>query len=240
MSMPWRWTAPATSTPGATFTTAGGVAANHIAKWNGSAWSALGSGMGGDRCQLVYALAVDGAGNLYAGGYFTTAGGVAANHIAKWNGSAWSALGSGMSDGAVAALAVDGAGNLYAGGYFTTAGGVAANRIAKWNGSAWSALGSGMDGMASMPWRWTAPATSTPGALQHRWRRGGEPHRQVGRQHLVCPGQRDRWRTVTPSVTALAVDGTGNLYAGGGFTTAGGKPSANIGRWELTARIDGG
>ena len=46
--------------------------ANYIAKWNGSAWSALGSGMNG----AVYALAVDGAGNLYAGGEFTTAGGV--------------------------------------------------------------------------------------------------------------------------------------------------------------------
>ena len=27
---------------------------------------------------------------------------------------------------------------------------------------------------------------------QRRWR-GGEPHRQVGRQRLVCPGQRDGW-----------------------------------------------
>ena len=45
---------------------------------------------------LVYALAVSGT-NLYAGGYFTTAGGVTANYIAKWDGSAWSALGSGMS-----------------------------------------------------------------------------------------------------------------------------------------------
>ena len=35
--------------------------------------------------------------NLYAGGYFTTAGGVPANYIAKWDGSAWSALGSGMN-----------------------------------------------------------------------------------------------------------------------------------------------
>ena len=43
-----------------------------------------------------YALAVSGT-DLYAGGYFTTAGGVPANCIAKWNGSAWSALGSGMS-----------------------------------------------------------------------------------------------------------------------------------------------
>ena len=91
--------------------------------------------------------------NLYAGGYFTTAGGVAANNIAKWDGSAWSALGSGMNGQPdVYALAVSGT-NLYAGGCFTTAGGVPANNIAKWDGSAWSALGSGMDGLLSMRWR---------------------------------------------------------------------------------------
>ena len=44
----------------------------------------------------VYALAVSG-GTLYAGGEFTTAGGIAANYIAQWNGSSWSALGSGMN-----------------------------------------------------------------------------------------------------------------------------------------------
>ncbi|MGB9613419.1 MAG: chitobiase/beta-hexosaminidase C-terminal domain-containing protein, partial [Candidatus Margulisiibacteriota bacterium] len=49
-------------------------------------WQALGSGMNGS----VYALAVDSSGNLYAGGSFTTAGGVSANRIAKWNGSSWS------------------------------------------------------------------------------------------------------------------------------------------------------
>ena len=53
---------------------------------NGTAqtWSALGSGMDG---YDVYALAVDASGNLYAGGNFTTAGGVSANRIAKWDGA---------------------------------------------------------------------------------------------------------------------------------------------------------
>jgi hypothetical protein len=92
----------------------------------------------------VYALAVDGSGNVYAGGYFTTAGVRAASYIAKWNGISWSALGSGLNS-SVSALAVDGSGNVYAGGGFTTAGVSTANRIAKWNGSSWSALGSGMN-----------------------------------------------------------------------------------------------
>jgi hypothetical protein len=65
-------------------------------------------------------LAVSGS-NVYAGGWFTTAGGSPANYIAKWDGSSWSALGSGMNDG-VFALALSGS-DLYAGGSFTVAGG---------------------------------------------------------------------------------------------------------------------
>ena len=68
-----------------------------------------------------------------------------ANNIAQWNGSSWSALGSGMNGWCVSALAVSGS-TLYAGGDFTTAGGNAANDIAQWNGSSWSALGSGISG----------------------------------------------------------------------------------------------
>ena len=112
-------------------------------KWDGTNFSALGSGLLDGPNGPVYALAVSGS-NLYTGGDFTTAGGSGANSIAKWDGSSWSTLGSGMN-GYVQALAVSGS-NLYAGGNFTTAGGNAANRIGKWDGSSWSALGSGVDG----------------------------------------------------------------------------------------------
>ena len=44
----------------------------------------------------VNVIAADGAGSLYIGGNFTTVGDVIATNIAKWNGSSWSALGSGM------------------------------------------------------------------------------------------------------------------------------------------------
>ena len=92
-----------------------GTPVNHIAKWSGSTWSALGSSVNG----FVKALAVSG-GDLYIGGSFTTAGGVSANNIAKWDGSSWSALGSGLNN-QVNALAVSGS-NLYVGGPFTAAG----------------------------------------------------------------------------------------------------------------------
>jgi hypothetical protein len=131
---------------GGTFATAGAVPASYIAKWDGSSWSALGSGM--DLPVLALTVFDDGSGAaLYAGGNFTTAGGVAAQRIARWDGSSWSSLGSGMNSGVASLTAFDdghGAA-LYAGGGFTSAGGVEASRIARWDGSSWSALGSGMN-----------------------------------------------------------------------------------------------
>src|SRR3989442_1243332 len=76
----------------------------------------------------VLALAVSG-GDLYAGGVFTKAGGSAANYIAKWNGSNWTALGSGMNS-PVGTLVFSGP-DLYAGGIFTTAGGKVSAYIAR-------------------------------------------------------------------------------------------------------------
>jgi len=130
---------------GGGFTTAGDVPAENVAKWDSTAWSALGTGIGGTtKWPRVSAVAAGGSGSVYAGGNFTTAGGVEVNYIAKWDGVTWSALGTGMDDD-VWALTVDSLGDVYAGGYFTTAGGVAANYIAKWDGTAWSTVGTGTD-----------------------------------------------------------------------------------------------
>jgi hypothetical protein len=74
----------------------------------------------------VNALACDAFGNLYAGGSF---GFASASKILRWNGSAWSALGSGINGTvpggfgpSASALVLDSLGNLYVGGNFTIAG----------------------------------------------------------------------------------------------------------------------
>ena len=110
-----------------TATNAGGVAANYIAKWDGAAWTNLGSGMNAS----VNALAYDLNGNLYAGGAFTNAGGVAANRVAKWDGTSWFPIGRGLN-GAVKALGVDGSGNVYACGPFSATGGRLSYHFAWW------------------------------------------------------------------------------------------------------------
>jgi len=68
------------------FTIVGDVFVANIAKWNGTNWSALSSGMEPNYCP-VYALAVS---SNVCGGYFTNAGGISANYIAQW--SAWPPL----------------------------------------------------------------------------------------------------------------------------------------------------
>ena len=84
-------------------------------------WISMG-GFPGTNGGAVLAAVVDGSGNLYIGGsFFDVVGDAPATNIAKWNGSSWSALGSGIS-GHVYALAVSGT-DLYVGGDFGFAGG---------------------------------------------------------------------------------------------------------------------
>jgi trimeric autotransporter adhesin len=120
---------------GGTFTGAGPLIRNRIARWDGNAWSSLGDGIIGPTAHRVRAITHMGN-DLYAGGTFTNAGGIIASNIARWDGSTWHALGSGVNSN-VHAMA-DFAGTLLVGGAFTRAGGVPANRLAQWNGSTWS------------------------------------------------------------------------------------------------------
>jgi hypothetical protein len=132
---------------GGWMTNAGGTAVNYMAKiFNPSNattnWQAMGSGItGGSGDIRAFALAGT---DLYVGGNFNDAGGTTVSNLAMWNGSAWSAVDSGVSD-SIYGLAYDAAsGKLYVGGAFTSAGGGTANYIAVWDGSAWSTLGTGM------------------------------------------------------------------------------------------------
>jgi hypothetical protein len=131
---------------GGEFTMAGDTNASKIARWDGVRWSPLGLGVN----SWVNAIAVvpNGIGGayVYAGGHFTSAGGVAADHIARWDGSNWSAVGAGLSGGDVYALATKDT-SLYAGGGFTSSGLLDLRHIAKWDGGNWSPLNLGVDGI---------------------------------------------------------------------------------------------
>ncbi|MDP3581077.1 MAG: T9SS type A sorting domain-containing protein, partial [Ignavibacteria bacterium] len=95
------------------FTTAGGVSAKCIAKWNGSNWSGLGITIVG----FVNALAVIGQ-DLYLGGSFTTViGGANAHFVVKWDAanSSWLNLSVGISADQYALTTIGP--DLYTGGF---------------------------------------------------------------------------------------------------------------------------
>ena len=121
------------------FTLSGTATVNRVARWDGTTWTPLGSGLDA----RARALAVVDGTDLVVGGDFATAGGEDAARVARWNGSPWSPLGSGgfNSNSAVNALAVLPDGRIVAGGDFTAP----VRHIAAWDGTAWSALGSGVN-----------------------------------------------------------------------------------------------
>lgn len=221
------------------FTAAGQTDANRIASWDGSSWSKLGSGLGaGGLSTMGLSLcAVDGEA-LYVGGTFRVAGEVLASQVARWDGDSWSALGSGIDGSFARVWALEMyRGDLVAGGVFSVAGGVPASNIARWDGSAWSSMDAGVDGAVF-------------DLLEHGSRliAGGDFSRAGG----LDVGGVAAWEssagwsgllggvrgTAYPHVSSLLEldpDGPGPfapvVYAGGSFTSAGGRSVENIGAW---------
>lgn len=134
---------------GGDFARVDGVLVNHVSRWDGSAWVAMGAGLGtfGDTVRCLVRLP---GGDLVAGGRFALAGTTVVNHIARWSGTAWQPLGTGLAGGrgptSVHAMLVLPGGDLLVGGDFATAGGVAARGLARWDGTAWRAFQLAVDG----------------------------------------------------------------------------------------------
>jgi hypothetical protein len=208
----------------------GAVACEGVAAWNGSSWSALGTGLTGGQYSFaqVYALA-EYDGKLIAAGNFATAGGVSAGNIAAWDGSSWSPLGSGVSDGSntgtVLALAVYD-GKLIAGGGFTTAGGSPANSIAAWDGSTWSPLGQGV-----------GAGTVFALAVHNGQLVAGGIFASAGDipASNIAIWNGSSWSAlgagINGMVRALTVFNT-QLIAGGSFTAADGYPASCVAVWK--------
>lgn len=222
---------------GGDFTNAGGVAAaDHVARWDGS-WSAVCGGLGSDvRALGTGPVLVPKNGgrrrptNVYAGGFFSNAGGIAAaDRIARCNGTAWSALGNTQGTGSVLAILRVGL-SLYAGGDFQNFAGVAdADYVAKWTGTSWQGVGGGVNGIVNaLAWR--------SGSLYV----GGEFTNAGG---IVAADKIARWDgsawtalgtgiAGVNGVHALAFRGS-DLYVGGTFLNAGGIAAADrVAKWD--------
>jgi hypothetical protein len=107
----------------------GGTQRVDVVLWNGSTWTSLGldatrPGHGA----WVNSIVALPNGDVVAGGQFSHVAGQPMNGLARWDGTSWSPLGSGI-DGTVYALAFAGD-TLFVGGTFSTAGGAASHHLA--------------------------------------------------------------------------------------------------------------
>ena len=117
--------------------------ARNAARFDGTSWHELGAGTD----QVIWTSARF-YNELYVGGDFDSAGGFAANQLARWNldGGEWSDIGGIRRDflPGVNAIATNGR-TLYVGGSFDTIAGIEARNVARFDGADWSPLGSGVD-----------------------------------------------------------------------------------------------
>ncbi len=196
---------------GGLFSQAGGQVVNGIARWDFATqtYSPLGSGVAPAINAQVNDLVIfdDGSGfgeSLFAGGWFTFAGGVPASRVARWDfvSQAWYPLGEGLP-GPVLTMALfdDGSGNgeqLYAGGDFTQEGPSGSEGyLARWN-----------------PLRKSWEVVETLA------------HATSG----CCPGGQIHSLAVFNDGSGNGSE----LYVGGFFTSIGGIDAVNFARWDGT------
>ncbi len=231
---------------GGSFTQAGGVAVNNLARWDGQSWSAVGNGPGNGVSAPVLSLAAH-DGVLYVGGIFREVdyGGddIEVDYIAGWNGEDWLRLGSAASNGVnsyVYSLAVYD-GDLYVGGNFNQAHDsgtlVDANFVARWDGAGWSSLaeasGNGVNSYVR------AMAAFDGGLYIGGYFTEANPGEAIAANHVVRWDQ-DGWSAlgtgsgngVDAEILAMAADGDA-IHFGGSFFVA------NVGQPLIARRVVG-
>ncbi len=223
------------------------VAANFVARWDGTGWSSLAQASGNGVNSYVRSMAVF-DGGLYVGGYFTEANvgaAIAANHVARWDQDGWSALGSGGGNGVdaeVLAMAADDDAIHFGGSFFVANVGepLIARRVVGWDGQAWQPLDSGDgNGVSS-----TVLALAIDG--DHLYVGGDFTWANSGGGGELMANRLARWdgeewsplgSGVNGLVHALAVSVDAGLHAGGQFTQAGGQPSLRVGRYRTKGQV---
>jgi len=195
-----------------------GVPAINIARWNGTYFYPLASGLNADAfCMTNY------LGKLAVGGEFTLAGGYPAQNVAIWDGSNWEAVGGGVNGYVYSMIEHDE--RLVVGGDFTEAGGYPVEKIAIWNGDGWDPFSvPGMSGGVD--------------ALQHVGSDliAGGRFTTAGGEYMPYLARWDgnNWNSFGSGcgshVRSILVDDP-DIWVGGTLLSAGGKISWNIARW---------
>ena len=211
------------------------------------------SGTGFDATVQTVALATDGSGDIYVGGFFTQYQGIARNRIVRLNndGSLDAAFDPGTGfNASVLSIAptTDGSGDIYVGGSFTTYDGISRARIARLNND--GSLDTGFDPLGGFNSLVRSIALAPDGT--------GDIY--VGGSFASFDGVvRGRIARLTSSGTLnfsfnpgtgfngarvetviASDDGSGDIYAGGDFTAYRGEARAGIVRINSDGTHDAG
>ncbi|NVO02865.1 MAG: hypothetical protein HXX09_09225 [Bacteroidetes bacterium] len=215
---------------GGTFTMAGTITTSFISKWDTlqKKWFSLSSGVNDG--SNVKAIAVDGQ-YVYIGGAFSKIGGVTATNIARWDtvSKTFSTLGTGVN-GPVSSIAVNG-GIIYVGGSFVTAGGITVNNVAKYDTTTtnWTSLGGGINGsVSSLAFRGNGLYVGG-----YFITAGDVAANNVGRWYgnsWTGLGNASANGVTGGTVMGVTTNGT-EVYVGGNFSNAGGKPADLVAQW---------
>ncbi len=216
------------------------VGCHNIAMWNGSTWSPVGLGVydlqvhGQKVGGVIFTLCVYN-GKLYAGGKFDSAGGVAATNIASWDGTSWSAVGTGLQDSTFGALTVFN-NELYAGGYLG-AWNKSLGIIDKWNGTSWTPVGTGYTGK-----RYSGSKIFSLCVYDNAVCAGGDFDTIGGTAaNNIAYWDGTKWGTLYNGIAGPVYSiGAYNseLYAGGEFSFAGSVLASNVTVWTGPLGVD--
>lgn len=192
--------------------------------------------------QSVNTLALDGSGNLYVGGGFTSISGQSIARLAKVSTSGVGAVDTSWSpapDNSVNALALDGSGNLFVGGSFANIDGVARSGIAKLStagvvDATWNPAPNG-GGVAALALDGSGNIYVGGGFTSI----GGQTRTALAKLSASGNGAADATWNPAPaganaSIYSLALDASGNIYVGGHFSTIDGQALSNLARLSAT------
>ena len=214
---------------------AGTVDVRGVARWDGQSWDSMGPIQFFGLSPRVNSLVVR-DNKLYVGGSFSQLGGVDARNVTTWDGGMWAPLGNGFDQEVLRLTFYKG--ELVASGRFNQLEGVPAYGLARWDGETWipfpGEVGNPRSGGVQIFAMCTEGQDLYVGGVFNEI--AGVPAMNVARWNGV------RWNPLGsgigaqelgfyPSVSSVAVF-QNSLYAGGYFSTAGGKRSSHVARWD--------
>ena len=231
-----------------------------IASWDGSNWNFLGSnsttnGVGNSN-YYISSLVMNGTNNLFVGGSFTfipTLPSTNVNGIASWDGSNWNILGINSTNNGVIgnspvpyALAMNGTHNLFVGGRFTNIDGdsIGVNSIAMWDGNHWNGVGDTNGQVFCFVTNGSNLFVGGSFSLSGYEKIASSNIAEITTTSTQQNPTSSNWTILgggiagsNPTIGALAMNGSHNLFVGGAFSNINGHSISanNIASWDGNA-----